>query len=335
MRMIRRAMFHQGGKKVIYYGRATDLSSVGYKCAASIGDYAIFVGDYDGSSIIDAYNSSLVKSTPPAFGQSRYNITTASNLVFAIFAGGVRYDYSVNEVTAYNSSLVRSTATLQYNRDSFAGARAGEYAVFGGGLSSFESGGTFQKNACAFNGSLVRSDIADLSNTQGQNRAASAGGEYALIGGGTNATASATLDAYNSSLVKTTTSMSSDRYGFASTTTSSRAVFAGGVNWWNTYRSSVDFINSSLLRTTVNLSTARRDLTGASLEENALFGGGRSTDATYNDTVDIFDESLVRTVVLLPDARSHMAGVSVGDFALFGAGSPSALRTKVDVFQYK
>ncbi len=121
-----------------YYGTATALSVGGrYLAGASVGDYALFGGSYTDSSpysdVVDAYNTSLTRSTPTALGVGRYYLAGASVGNYALFGGG----YSGRtEVDAYNTSLTHSTPTaLSVGRHYLAGASVGDYALFGGGYS--------------------------------------------------------------------------------------------------------------------------------------------------------------------------------------------------------
>jgi len=80
-----------------YYGTATKLSSARRNLAAtSVGDYALFGGGYDGSysKVVDAYNTSLTRSTPTALSKARYNLAATSVGDYALFGGGDTGSYS-------------------------------------------------------------------------------------------------------------------------------------------------------------------------------------------------------------------------------------------------
>ena len=91
----------KGIKELAYYGVATPLSSARYNLAAtSIGDYALFGGGNDSSysSVVDAYNSSLVRSTPTPLSSARGYLAATSIGDYALFGGGYSSSSSVVDV---------------------------------------------------------------------------------------------------------------------------------------------------------------------------------------------------------------------------------------------
>ena len=119
------------------YSTPTALSVARNNLAgASVGDYALFAGGYNGSSVlnvVDAYNTSLTRSTPTSLSAARSSLAGASVGAYALFAGG---DGGGAVVDAYNTSLTRSTPTaLSVARNNLAGASVGDYALFAGGNS--------------------------------------------------------------------------------------------------------------------------------------------------------------------------------------------------------
>jgi hypothetical protein len=140
-----------GGGELVDYGTATPLSYTAFEhAAATVGDYALFGGGRrndlgyasgNGSPVVDAYNKSLVSSTPTALSQGRTFLAAASVGDYALFGGGNRSDSSSAVVDAYNKSLARSTpTTLSVARFYIAAAAAGGYALFGGGRPSSGTG---------------------------------------------------------------------------------------------------------------------------------------------------------------------------------------------------
>ena len=95
--------FMSGGE-LAYYGAITDLSVERRDLAgASVGNYALFAGGKSSSGItstVNAYNSSLVRSTPTALSQARGNLAGASVGDYALFAGGY-----TNSSPSYNSTV--------------------------------------------------------------------------------------------------------------------------------------------------------------------------------------------------------------------------------------
>ena len=95
-----------GGGKLTYYGTVTALSKARQRLAAtSVGGYALFGGGfsiYSYSDVVDAYNSSLVRSTPTALLKARENLAATSVGDYALFGGGYLDNDSVtNVVDAY------------------------------------------------------------------------------------------------------------------------------------------------------------------------------------------------------------------------------------------
>ena len=128
-------IFHPDGELV--RSTPTVLSVARERLAgASVGDYALFAGGYNGSYMdaVDAYDVSLVRSTPTALSVMRSNLAGASVGNYALFAGGYGSSPTYKDtVDAYDASLVRSTPTvLSVARRYLAGASVGDYALFAG-----------------------------------------------------------------------------------------------------------------------------------------------------------------------------------------------------------
>ncbi len=324
------AVFEVKVIKPAYYKTAANLSTARYTlAAASVGDYALFGGGitpYD-SDAVDAYSSSLVRSTPAALHEARGYSAGVSLGGYALFGGGGGSGSAA--VDAYNSSLTRSVLTPLSNARSPAGTSAGNYALFGGGGSAAVD---------AYNTSLTRSTPTALSKGRGELAAVSTG-SYALFGGGfvSGSGETAVVDAYNSSLTRTTpTALSQAREYPAAAPAGNYALFCGG--YYLGSKSSiydlVDAYNSSLTRATPTaLSQARYHLAATSIGSFALFGGG-SAGEDAAAAVDAYDGSLTRTTpTALSQARYRLAAASVGGFALFGGGSPnSGMSAVVDVY---
>ena len=130
------------------YGMAAALSAardsmraatVG-KCALFAGGYSRSVFGYSVSSSVDAYNTSLTKSTPTELSCKRCGHAAASVGGYALFAGGSSsynilfgYDDIVSSVDAYDASLTRSAAHIIGATAVIGGAAVGNYALFAGG----------------------------------------------------------------------------------------------------------------------------------------------------------------------------------------------------------
>lgn len=203
-------------------------------CGGSVGDYAAFAGgqtDHNGSvvSIIDFYNSSLVRTIYS--GLAALQIACASVGDYIVFTGGYK-DLSLETINktsrAVNSSLVASTPADSFG-GGLKGASAGNknYAVFAaGGL----------QGVCAYNSSLVKSILTDLTENKGQHAGVSLN-DFAVFAGGYTTTWTNTVDAYDSALVKSTPpALSQARYSLAGGKVGNYALFAGGR--WSTSKSS-------------------------------------------------------------------------------------------------
>ena len=156
--------------------------------------------------------------------------------------------------------------------------------------------------------------------------AATSIGDYALFGGGYDSSSSSVVDAYDTSLVRTTpTPLSRARISLSSTSIGNYALFGGGEsNYPFVYSDVVDAYDTSLVKTTPTpLSVGRRPLAATSIGDYALFGGGNG--GSFYAAIDAYDTSLVRTnPTSLLVGRDSLAATSIGNYALFGGGRPSA-----------
>ena len=81
-----------GGGEMSYYGTITPLSQARANLAATtVGDYALFGGG-SSSSVVDAYNSALARSTPTGLSQARANLAATTVGRYALFGGGASSD---------------------------------------------------------------------------------------------------------------------------------------------------------------------------------------------------------------------------------------------------
>ena len=246
-------LFFSGEKKLSYYGTATALTTArAYLAAASIGDYAIFYGGYNGTIVsaknqnMDIYNSSLVKVTNNSRGFIR-NMAAASNSSYAMFGGGQKYDDEQGSEEAV--STVR-----------------------------------------AIDGNLTTT-LTSFTNVAKKDLAATTVNDYVLFGGGYNGsrTIYATVDAYDTNLTKTTpTPLSQGRYGLAATTIGDYALFGGGSSSNYTEVYDTDLVKS----TATPLSEARKYLAATTVGNYALFGGGCYDGNNKNSkVVDVYQVS--------------------------------------------
>ena len=142
--------------------------------------------------MVDAYSSSLTRTTPTTLATARYGLAGASVGSYALFAGGYDGQVVVSAVEAYNGALTRSTATtLSTARCYLAGAKAKDYIIFAGGSDGTGSRSDTFATADAYSPSLTRSAPTALSSGRSELAGASVG-EYALFCGGRHQEGSST-----------------------------------------------------------------------------------------------------------------------------------------------
>lgn len=251
----------------------------------------------------------------------RQNLSATAIDNYILFGGGIWSITAYSTVDAYDSSLIRTTATdLSVARSQLAAITINNHALFAGG---FVSNSTYTSTVDAYDNSLTRTTVSSLS--QGRRwLVATTVGNYALFGGGSarsSPTVSSTVDAYNSSLTRTTvTRLSVARYDLEAGTIGNYALFAGGfafINKKNIYYSTVDAYNSSLTKTTAtDLSVTRRTFASTTIGGHVLFGSGWIGN-TMTPTVDAYDTSLTRSSA--PDAEEFNGPVAftLHNYALF------------------
>ena len=272
---------------------------------AIVGDYVLFAGgqaysdqyNYTVSGRIDAYDSSLVRTSPTALATARMTAGANAGEAYAVFAGGATYGSGessafTNRVEAYNTSLTRSLPTaLTTNAQSSVGGSIGNYAVF-----SYQKT-TTSANVEAYNSSLTKTTVTTTDTFRSGPGVANVG-DYLLFAGGSEYLGPVTtVDAYNSSLTKSTPTALSAANTVRGASVDGYALFAHDKNNVNT----VDVYNASLTRSTASaLSLMRQVFSAASVAGSyALFAGGRVTIsyAPYNElkaNVDAYDGDLNR-----------------------------------------
>jgi hypothetical protein len=128
-------------KTLSYYGTATALSLARYSLAgAKVGNYALFAGGVRSAQIntVDAYDTSLVRSTPTTLSVARYILGATSIGNYALFGGGFATG-AVNSkvVDVYDASLTKTTITdFSVARRQLSAITIGDYALFSGGQNS-------------------------------------------------------------------------------------------------------------------------------------------------------------------------------------------------------
>lgn len=317
------------------YGMAAALSAARDSMrAATVGKYALFAGGYSSrsafgygvSSSVDAYNTSLTKSTPTELSCKRCGHAAASVGGYALFAGGASkctafgYNGLVGSVDAYNASLTRSAAHIFGDTAAIGGAAVGNYALFAGGTVYGQiNEDNVTSDVLAYDSSLTFTTAPWLSVARANVKGASVG-NYALFAGGKADSFCTTVDAYNASLTRTTaTALSSVENNSAAATVGNHAIFVGNT-------ASADIYDASLTRTSAAiLSTARTGLAATTVGDYAIFSGG--------GVADFCDASLTRSSIGTSMTGYDMGAATIGDYALFAGGhSGDTIYDSVEVY---
>ena len=307
--------------------------------ATHVGNYALFGGGHNFSghyyNVVDAYNTSLEKSTPTPLSQARSFLAATHVGNYALFAGGYNNDYVEfsNVVDAYDISLNRITPTpnptpLIVKRRRLAATHVGNYALFGGGELIGTGTSQYMSTVDAYDLSLNRTTAIHLSIGR-KNLAATNVGNYALFGGGNsgNVRDSNTVDAYDSLLNKVNTiNLSRNKEHPVATHVGNYALFAGQHYYSGDVddpRSpTIDAYDTPLNRTTIDLPEGYKDYGAAThIGDYALFAGGSSDNGRTLDTVYVYNSSLERSSTQNLDiGKAYLAATHVGDYALFAGG---------------
>ena len=330
-----------------YIGTTTSTLS-SYKCdlaSAVTGNYALFAGGISeyyndgvaGAAVktVDAYDNTLIKSTPSSLDTQVEGLAGISFNNYALFGGGksnaALYPIQTT-VNVYNNSLSKLTSVaLSTRRHYLNGGKIGDYALFAGGY-QVNITNSYLNSVDAFNTSLVLIDPAPDSLSEKKISFATAqSSNYLLFAGGQTSSSKllSTVDAYNTSLVKTTcTDLSVGRPLLAGTVIDNIYLFAGGGSSSVGNTSVIDVYNSLIKTDSLSLSVARYDLTGVVIDEYIIFAGGASRTGTNpvvtnaSDVVDVFNKQLISiSGYYLSSAKGGLASASLGNYALFAGGT--------------
>lgn len=289
--------------------------------ATTIGNYALFGGGFTNgntaSTVVDAYNTSLVRSNPTGLSTARNNIAAAGNNNYAIFFGAL----GTPTIDTYNSSLTLNTLSLtqvsyQYGATSHGGQYAiccngGSSAAFNTSLTKTSLNGRCAEGAAAvyFNGvsRFVGSydsyeggrynyvDEYNDSLTYSQSSwpttvsflGAGENGEYAIFGGGSGGTS---VYAYNQS--GTRVSAPNLNYSMNNYTLGGgvgNLVILTGQQGYNITISDSEAYDTSLTKQVVDPLSVALQRQGSSCTLNGiLFFAGGQRNSTTSDVVDIY-----------------------------------------------
>ena len=193
-------------------------------------------------SAVDAYNTSLTRTTATPLVDEIWACAGGSVGGYAVFGGGCDLNTDTSHiepiggtgvVQTYDSSLTSSRAEpLSCNRTGHSAATIGNHLLFAGGWN--DTTGKYLSTVESYDASLTRSTAVELSSAK-IDLASATVGEYAMFAGGykgkSDAAYVATVDAYNTALTKTTMpDLSVGRHGLASAVIGDYALFAGGIS---------------------------------------------------------------------------------------------------------
>ncbi len=275
-----------------------------------------------------------------ALSQARYSLAATSIVNYALFAGGSTESTYFDTVDSYNTSLVRQTSTsLSLKKHAMTSAAIGDYALFAGGIRYIAGSLEISSGVEAYNSSLVKSTPTGLQRARrlmGSTSTAS----YAILAGGMDFSgnwANAEIDAYSSTLVRKTSSLSTMRSNSSAVTIAGYALFAGGQKGgYQDYEKikSIEIVTNSItLGTPLELTGARSSMGAALAGDYALFVGGQ-TSTGNTGIVDTFNSSLVRMTQTTVDVKGVYEGTTVENCAIFVGGgavyffNESLVRTK-------
>lgn len=205
--------------------------------AVTLGNYML-VGGGTSKSIaynrVDVYNENLVRTSATTLYQTAHYVGSATVGNYALFAGGINDPNSsgsgtyYNNVTTYNSSLVRGSATaLSVSRSltTFASS-VQDYAIFAGGATSTT---TNSNRVEAYNRSLVKTTATALSSARSGGTGSRIGPYAIFAGGGNNGTQYNSVDMYNNNLTRSQpTGLSIARHNLGGVDVGKYVLFGGG-----------------------------------------------------------------------------------------------------------
>lgn len=119
----------------LVHSTLADATRYSYDAATAVGDYALF-GESSGT-LVDVYNSSLIKLTPVNLSDTKSNFAATTVGNFALFGGGRSSSEQFSKVEGFDNNLVlHQFEDLSEARSPLAATTVSNYALFGGGYSS-------------------------------------------------------------------------------------------------------------------------------------------------------------------------------------------------------
>jgi hypothetical protein len=302
--------------------------------------FAVFAGGTNTSSavnIVDAYNTSLTRTSPNTLSYSTQAAATSFNSNYFAIAGGYVSSFSsaVSTVNVFNTSFTRSTPTVlgeaRWWSNGNGGCSVGDFLLFGGGTNT---SGSSRPNVYAYDNSLTRSIPTQLSVARAA--PATETTSHGLFVGGDQA---GTVDVYNTSLTRSNPGNLPTTVGLhmAAAKVNNNALFAGG--WNNTNGSlytTVYSFNTSLTRSSLAALSQGRQMryNGSSNYNKAMFSGGwNSANSTRSNVVDAYNTSLTKdSVSTLEAGRQDLAAAGIGEYHLIAGGNSGSVTDVVEVY---
>ena len=300
------------------HGMAAALSVARYDVrTATVGNYALFAGGLKPGlfsvKTVDAYNTSLTKSTPAEMPWERGYHASAAIGGYALFAGGEERTTSGSQflwsTDVYNASLTLSRAPNLSDPGgvlNMGAAVVGNYALFAGGMADGRGNASVKVNV--YDTSLTHTMATNLNGKPREYVRGASVGNYALFAGGNDTYYGYyNVDAYDASLTRTAAPyLTRADNRDAAATVGNHAVFVGSTV-------SADIYDASLTRTAAAiLSTERTGLAATTVGNYAIFSGG--------GVADFCDASLTRSSIDTSMTGYNMGAATIGDYALFAGG---------------
>lgn len=332
-----------GGGQLARYGTITPLSVARRASGvANVGKYMLVMGGDNATAattgfydIVDAYDTSLTRSTAPSLRCSSSDGAAGSVGGYAFYAGGGNSGYessmtNIQRVTAYDKDLVISSPPdLSQKRYRTSGIASPTHFIVGPG----EFGGSARANVEAYDKNLAKTVATSVSVTRAYVSTATIGKYAIFAGGGYNGTNYKNVDVYDENLTRTTgTALNNAKWAVSSAYCEKFVAFVGGGGSGTTRFSDAEVFDSELVKTTIpSLTTAGFNHFGAGLEGEIVFAGGEGVNGTKFSAVECYNENFTKkTLDSLSEAKVKGGSCSpknsgvIGDYIVFAGGHASA-----------
>lgn len=340
----------KGLPELSYYGLAGNLkTAMEYLSGETIGDYAIFTAGGVGGSTryndVNVYSSTLTRTNPTTLSTTRNRGGSVSAGNYAFFGGGRLGNGSrTTALDAFNSSVVRTTATaFNVEVEGPATGAIGDNVLFAGGMRTNDTYSQFimtysSTNLTRLTARYLEQGLMGVCGASGTDYVIFAGG---LGGGGSGGSGTSTniVEAFNSSLVKTTpVTLLSAKLNMSGGFTGTHYVCIGGsTTYTGGSLNVVEIFDTNLVRVSTSITTTPRSNAVSVDIGGAVFFAGGNNGTSATDGIDLFDNQLTRISATLPTKRYRAAGALLGDKILVGGGAviSSSFLDTVLVYQYK